>query len=419
MARDVTIDVLMRDKTARGVSAVTSSVKKLQDKVKGATDTLSTGILGTFKGLPPQVQAVAVAAAAAIGVSMASAIGAALTAGVLLAVGGGVLAAGIKGAASSPAVQAAWKTFTARAQKAFAGFSKPFEGPVKRALETFGDTIERMAPTLKRMGASMAPVIDKLAPALAAMAEKALPGIEKALEAGKPLWDTLAEHLPMIGTAISKFFEGIAEGGPGANQFLKDFLKLMAGLIAGLGIAIGWLAKMYTKSREVWNGISRVFAEGVRVVINVLGTIIGAAATAFGWIPGIGPKLKTAAKEFAEFQKKANHEIDKITGKTVHVDVSLRGIKNLEEQVAVRLGRRAHGGPVAAGTSYLVGEKGPEILTMGASSGYVTPNHRLSSGGGDTHVTVIIDGRALDSSVVRVMSDRDRGLKRRVLAGAR
>lgn len=46
-------------------------------------------------------------------------------------------------------------------------------------------------------------------------------------------------------------------------------------------------------------------------------------------------------------------------------------------------GARASGGPVSSGGSYLVGEEGPEILNMGGSSGYITPNHKL---GGTTVV---------------------------------
>ena len=34
----------------------------------------------------------------------------------------------------------------------------------------------------------------------------------------------------------------------------------------------------------------------------------------------------------------------------------------------------AVGGPAAAGESYIVGEKGPELLTMGSMGGMVTPN---------------------------------------------
>jgi len=41
----------------------------------------------------------------------------------------------------------------------------------------------------------------------------------------------------------------------------------------------------------------------------------------------------------------------------------------------------ATGGMASAGGTYLVGERGPELLTMGARSGYVTPNHALGGGG--------------------------------------
>lgn len=48
-------------------------------------------------------------------------------------------------------------------------------------------------------------------------------------------------------------------------------------------------------------------------------------------------------------------------------------------------GRRATGGPVSAGAAYLVGERGPELLTMGSSGGVITPNHALG-GGGNTYI---------------------------------
>jgi len=48
------------------------------------------------------------------------------------------------------------------------------------------------------------------------------------------------------------------------------------------------------------------------------------------------------------------------------------------ETIGKFLGRekRAAGGPVSAGRSYLVGEQGPELVTFGAN-GFVTPNHAL------------------------------------------
>jgi phage-related protein len=47
---------------------------------------------------------------------------------------------------------------------------------------------------------------------------------------------------------------------------------------------------------------------------------------------------------------------------------------------------RAGGGSVLGGQSYLVGERGPEILSMGGASGMITPN----AGGGSTYITVKI-----------------------------
>lgn len=46
-------------------------------------------------------------------------------------------------------------------------------------------------------------------------------------------------------------------------------------------------------------------------------------------------------------------------------------------------GRRASGGPVSAGGAYVVGENGPEVLTMGGKGGYV---HANGGGGGTVNV---------------------------------
>jgi tape measure domain-containing protein len=50
---------------------------------------------------------------------------------------------------------------------------------------------------------------------------------------------------------------------------------------------------------------------------------------------------------------------------------------------------RANGGPVAGGSTYLVGERGPELFVPGRS-GTIVPNNKLA-GGGDTNVVVNVD----------------------------
>jgi lambda family phage tail tape measure protein len=67
-------------------------------------------------------------------------------------------------------------------------------------------------------------------------------------------------------------------------------------------------------------------------------------------------------------------------------------------------GRRAAGGPVSGGSSYLVGEKGPEIFTA-STSGAIIPNHMLGGGGGGGSITyapvIQIDSRSDRNAVMQ------------------
>lgn len=71
------------------------------------------------------------------------------------------------------------------------------------------------------------------------------------------------------------------------------------------------------------------------------------------------------------------------------------GTMNMARLDSVQYQARAMGGPVAGGTSYLVGERGPEIFTPGAS-GQITSNDKIKGLGGQdintTHVWQISTG---------------------------
>ena len=72
-------------------------------------------------------------------------------------------------------------------------------------------------------------------------------------------------------------------------------------------------------------------------------------------------------------------------------------------------GARANGGPVSAGGTYLVGERGPELLKMGGSPGVVVPNHALRGASGGATVVQHI---TIDAS----NSVNPEGFERRILA---
>lgn len=322
-------------------------------------------------------------AAAPIAATLVAGLLAALGAAVLLAAGGGILAAGIAVAVKDPAVKAAFGGLGDRAKEAFKGFGTPFKAPLIRAASTFGDTVEKLGPAFKRMGTMMAPLIDKLAPAFAEMAEKAMPGIEEAVRASIPLFEKLAEHAPKIGEAISKFFSKVADAGPEITRVFDAILSAVEFLIEGLGSLINWGAKFYDTMIGFWTGVKDFavssFAVVTSVVLGAFGMIINGAARAFGWVPGIGDKLKGAAEEFNKFAAKVNRALDDIQDENVTITYRANWVGNhlmsgsqLSGNYSSGIGGRAAGGPVTAGQPYIVGEKRPELFVPN-QSGYIQP----------------------------------------------
>jgi phage-related protein len=61
----------------------------------------------------------------------------------------------------------------------------------------------------------------------------------------------------------------------------------------------------------LWNFVRQILGTWVQVWTNVVGKIIEGAALMFGWIPGIGPKLKEASNKFKDF---ADDVVNKIKG---------------------------------------------------------------------------------------------------------
>lgn len=73
----------------------------------------------------------------------------------------------------------------------------------------------------------------------------------------------------------------------------------------------------------------------------------------------------------------------------------LGGMLGMPSDITDGLKTRASGGPVSAGTPYLVGEEGPELMVPGAS-GTIIPTHALAAVGRGSGGTFIIDARGAD-----------------------
>lgn len=74
---------------------------------------------------------------------------------------------------------------------------------------------------------------------------------------------------------------------------------------------------------------------------------------------------------------------------------------------------RAGGGPVSAGTPYMVGEKGPELFVPGAS-GSIVPNNRMSAGsaiGGGVTINYAIAAGVSRAELVPILESERKRLK--------
>lgn len=171
-------------------------------------------------------------------------------------------------------------------------------------------------------------------------------------------------------------------------------------------------------ARDMWGVMRPIFKFIADYWMFVVGTIVHGAAMAFGWVPGVGPKLRAAAREFDVMRDHVNHALSGIHDKTVHVGVAVTGTAALDQLLNkvntapnvtftakpgqsflqglansfANASHRALGGPVTAGHLYMVNERGQEGF-IPSVNGTVVPHNRLG-GGGETHIHIHVDGFA-------------------------
>lgn len=152
----------------------------------------------------------------------------------------------------------------------------------------------------------------------------------------------------------------------------KNWPLLLAIITGPIGLATLFVIKHFRQIREfvaaVISTIQRIWSAGfeavkgfvrtfLNVILGVFGAIIHGAASAFGWVPGIGGKLHGAADAFDRFRDRVNK--------------SLGGVKDQVATLALKWGLRNQGPPGFA--------RGGPVHGPGTSASDSIPA-RLSSG---------------------------------------
>jgi hypothetical protein len=120
---------------------------------------------------------------------------------------------------------------------------------------------------------------------------------------------------------VSVAFDAVKTAAQTVFNWIKNNWPLLVGIITGpIGLGVYFISQHFATFKKV-------AAEAVKAVVgfffNMAGDILGAASHAFGWVPGLGGKLKGANDAFKEFRDKVLGDLTSLEGDHV-ISVNVR-----------------------------------------------------------------------------------------------
>jgi len=279
-------------------------------------------------------------------------------------------------------------------------------GLLKDALKVLPSILEAVAPLLESVAKWMGENKDVVAALVVALttgitAFKVITGIVKAYTVVQGILNVVlaANPIGIVVVALAALVAGLIY----AYNTSETFRSYVSTAFSVVKIGALSLAKIAVTAFQF---LANVF-------MTVVGTILDGAAAAFGWVPGLGPKLQGAADQFNTFKNNANASLDKIKndlqvnidteqanialealhrefldkGWTVTAEVNTRMVY----AGAGKLVPRATGGPVNAGGAYAVGDnpdgswnKTTELFVPNTSGTIMTQTQIAKAAGGNS-----------------------------------
>lgn len=246
-------------------------------------DAAGKGFANSMSALGPYVQTAMVGALIVAAALAAPVVGATIAAAVTLGLGAGVVGLAAMILKDDKKIIKAWEKLAKTTSEVFQRAAEPMKKPFLELLGWLRVEFVKLEPDLKRMFEAAAPLVKPLGEGIFGLLKNMLPGITTALKNAEPLFKTLGEKLPLIGTALGLFFATLTEGetGEAVNQFLGDALTAAAGLIVMLGELIAWLARTYADIRQWLKDVTQWFTD-------LKGKIKSAIGDPYTWLGPIG-----------------------------------------------------------------------------------------------------------------------------------
>lgn len=245
-------------------------------------------------------------------------------------------------------------------------------------------------------------VLDALQPLVTLVVEQVIPNV---IAFGETLGTKLQPYIDNIIFVFQTYLIPLFQAWWSfiSDVVIPGIIDTFQPILAGLQKAFGYIADAVQKNSDKLAPFFTLIKNIASFILNtlapIIGDVLGAALTV------IGKAISVVIGLFANLVNIINSAVGAIQSliRIVASNPLVAGIGNVISNVFG--GGRAAGGSVMAGTSYLVGEKGPEIFTP-SGNGSITPNNKLGNSTViNLNVTGAIDPEGTARSIINVLNN--------------
>ena len=263
---------------------------------------------------------------------------------------------------------------------ATAALSETFAGQATIQAETFEGKLARLNVAFDEGKETVgAYILDAVTPLVETVVNKVIPAFSDVAT-------TITEDVAPV---FSDFFTVVKDI---ATPIFEGLQKVFNSVKESLTANKDEFSAFFVIIKDIYNFVKKflapVFGETLKVAFTILAAGIKPLITAFASVAGYIADAYNGLKNFISLVAK---------------NPLVKGISGVVSNIFG--GGKATGGPVTGGTTYLVGEKGPELFTPG-SSGNIIPNNRLGGGGSTINITVngALDAEGTARQIVDVLN---------------
>jgi hypothetical protein len=286
--------------------------------------------------------------------------------------------------------------------------AETFGGQASQQADTFQGKMARLSVAFAEGKETVgAFVLDAITPMVTTFVNNVVPAVQK-------LAEELGPKLTPVFTALTEYIRDfVIPTFKDIWSFITVFVvpaisALLTPVIDGLRLAFEKVTTKLAENEEKLKPLVALFKTVAAFVRDYLAPVIGTQLK-FAFT-ALGTALSIIIDNFATLVSTVNNAYNAIKRLVKFIDenpiaLGSTGVAGFGLQKLFG-GGRAMGGPVNAGTTYMVGERGPELF-MPNASGTIIPNNKLSGGGTVINLTVngAIDGESTARQIVRILND--------------